>query len=58
MRGVWSGDTRSITTTSRATGYTTSKDVLAGCRQEINAEHNRKLEAAREQRQNRRQPAA
>ena len=41
-----------------ATGYITPKDVLAGRQQEIRAERNRKLEAARQQRQSRRQQAA
>jgi hypothetical protein len=41
-----------------ATGYITPKDVLAGRQQEIHAERDRKLEAARQQRQSRRQQAA
>jgi putative transposase len=41
-----------------ATGYITSKDVLAGRQQEIHAERDRKLEAARQQRPSRRQQAA
>jgi len=41
-----------------ATGYITPKDVLAGRQQEIHAERDRKLEAARQQRQNHRQQAA
>jgi transposase InsO family protein len=41
-----------------ATGYITPKDMLAGHQQEIQAERDRKLEAAREQRKNRRQRAA
>ncbi len=41
-----------------ATGYITPKDVLAGRQQEIHAERDRKLEAALQQRQNRRQRAA
>lgn len=41
-----------------ATGYITPKDMLAGCQQEIHAERDRKLEAARKQRQIRRQQAA
>jgi hypothetical protein len=41
-----------------ATGYITPKDVLAGRRQEIHAECDRKLEAARKQRQIRRQQVA
>jgi putative transposase len=41
-----------------ATGYITPKDMLAGHQQEIQAERDRKLEAAREQRSNRRQRAA
>ncbi len=41
-----------------AIGYITLKDMLAGRQQEIHAERNRKLEAARKQRQIRRQQAA
>ena len=41
-----------------ATGYITPKDMLAGRRQEIHAERDRKLEEARTQRQIRRQQAA
>ena len=41
-----------------ATGYITPKDILAGRQHEIHAERDRKLEAARKQRQIRRQPAA
>jgi len=41
-----------------ATGYITPKDVLAGRQQEIHAERDHKLEAARQQRQSRRQQAA
>ncbi len=41
-----------------ATGYLTPKDVLAGRQQEIYAERDRKLEAARQQRQSHRQQAA
>ena len=37
-----------------ATGYVTPKDVLAGRQQEIHAERDRKLEAARQQRQSQR----
>ena len=40
------------------TGYITPKDMLAGRQQEIHAERDRKLEAARKQRQIRRQQAA
>ena len=40
-----------------ATGYITPKDMLAGRQQDIHAERDRKLEAARKQRQNRRQQA-
>jgi hypothetical protein len=40
-----------------ATGIT-PKDMLAGRQQEIHAERDRKLEAARKQRQTRRQQAA
>jgi transposase InsO family protein len=39
-------------------GYITPKDMLAGHQQEIQAERDRKLDAAREQRKNRRQRAA
>ena len=41
-----------------AVGYITPKDMLAGRQQEIHAERDRKLEAARKQRQIRRQQAA
>jgi hypothetical protein len=41
-----------------ATGYITPKDMLGGRQQEIHAERDRKLEAARKQRQTRRQQAA
>jgi putative transposase len=41
-----------------AVGYITSKDMLAGHQQEIQAEWDRKLEAASEQRKNRRRRAA
>src|SRR5436853_4434376 len=41
-----------------AIGYITPKDMLAGHQQEIHAERDRKLEAARQQRQIRRQHAA
>ncbi len=41
-----------------ATGYITPKDMLAGRQQEIHAGRDRKLEAARRQRQSRRQQAA
>jgi putative transposase len=42
-----------------AVGYITPKDMLlAGRQQEIHAERDRKLEAARQQRQSRRQQAA
>jgi hypothetical protein len=41
-----------------ATGYITPKEMLAGQQQEIHAERDRKLEAAREQRRMRRQQAA
>ena len=43
---------------SSAIGYVTPKDVLAGRQQEIHAERDRKLEAARQQRQSHRQQAA
>ena len=39
-------------------GYVTPKDMLAGHQQEIQAERDRKLDAAKEQRKNRRQRAA
>ena len=41
-----------------ATCYITPKDMLAGRQQEIHSERDRKLEAARQQRQSRRQQAA
>ncbi len=41
-----------------AIGYITPKDMLAGHQQEIHAERDRKLEAASEQRKNRRKRAA
>ena len=41
-----------------AIGYVTPKDMLAGRQVEIQTERDRKLEAARQQRQNRRQQAA
>jgi len=41
-----------------AIGYITPKDMLAGRQQEIHKERDRKLEAAREQRKNRRQRVA
>jgi len=41
-----------------AVGYITPKDMLAGRQQEIHAEHFRKFEAARKQRQIRRHQAA
>jgi len=43
---------------NRAIGYITPKDMLAGHQQEIQADRDRKLEAAREQQKNRRQRAA
>jgi len=43
---------------NNAIGYITPKDMLAGHQQEIHAERDRKLEAARKQRQIRRQQAA
>jgi putative transposase len=43
---------------SSAIGNITPKDTLTGHQQEIRAERDRKLEAAREQRKNRRQRAA
>jgi putative transposase len=41
-----------------ATGYVTPNDMLAGHQQEIQAERDRKLDAAKEQRKNRRRRAA
>jgi hypothetical protein len=41
-----------------AIGYITPKDMLAGRQQEIHADRDRKLEAARQRRQIRRQSAA
>jgi hypothetical protein len=41
-----------------AISYITPKDMLAGHQQEIQAERDRKLEATREQRKNRRQRTA
>jgi hypothetical protein len=41
-----------------AIGYVTPKDMLAGRQVEIHTERDRKLEAARQQRQRRRQQAA
>jgi hypothetical protein len=41
-----------------ATGYITPKDMLTGRQQEIHAQRDRKLEAARKMRKNRRQQAA
>jgi hypothetical protein len=41
-----------------AIGYITPKDMLAGRQQEIHTDRDRKLEAARQQRQIRRQSAA
>ena len=41
-----------------AIGYITPKDMLAGYQSEIQAERDRKLEAARERRKNRRQRVA
>ena len=41
-----------------AIGYVTPKDMLAGHQQKIQAERDRKLDAAKEQRKNRRQGAA
>ena len=43
---------------NNATGYITPRDMLAGRQQEIHAERDRKLEAARKQRQIHRQQAA
>jgi putative transposase len=61
MHGGWWRATSSITTTVRlnsAVGYITPKDMLAGRQQEIHAERDRKLDAARKQRQIRPQQAA
>jgi hypothetical protein len=41
-----------------AIGYMTPKDMLAGYQHEIQAERDRKLQATREQRKNRRQRVA
>ncbi len=41
-----------------AVGYITPKDLLAGCQQEIHADRDRKLEAARKMRKDRREQAA
>jgi putative transposase len=41
-----------------AIGYVTPNDMLAGRQVEIHSERDRKLEAARQQRQSRRQQAA
>jgi putative transposase len=41
-----------------AVGYITPKDMLAGRQQEIHAERDRKLEAARKMRKDRREQAA
>ena len=41
-----------------ATGYVMPKDMLAGCPQEVHVGRDRKLEAARKQRQIRRQQPA
>jgi hypothetical protein len=43
---------------NNAIGYITPKDLLAGRQQEIQAERDRKLDAAKEQRKNRSQGAA
>jgi hypothetical protein len=43
---------------NNAIGYISPKDMLAGHQQGIQADRDRKLEAAREQRKNRRQRAA
>ena len=61
MHGVWSRanvDHYNNVRLNSATGYITPKDMLAGRQQEIQAERDRKLEAARQQRQSRRQQAA
>jgi putative transposase len=47
-----------VTRLNSAIGCITPKDMLAGHQQEIQADLYRKLEAAREQRKNRRQRAA
>ena len=57
MRGVWCRgyvDHYNNVRLNSATGYITPKDMLAGRQQEIHAERDRKLEAARQQRQIRR----
>ena len=58
--GVWCGVTWTTTTVrlNSATGYIIPKHMLAGRQQEIHAERDRKLEAARKQRQIRRQQGA
>jgi putative transposase len=62
MRGVWliKGYVEHYNNVrlNSAIGYITPKDILAGHQQEIFAERDRKLEAARERRKNRRQRAA
>jgi hypothetical protein len=49
---------RSVEAQNSAIGYITPKDMLAGHQQEIQADRDRKLRAAREHRKNRRQRAA
>ncbi len=56
QRVMWS-DYNNVRLNS-AIGYITPKDMLAGHQQEIQAERDRKLDAAKEQRKNRRQGAA
>jgi hypothetical protein len=60
MRGVWWRDVEHYNhfRLNSAIGYITPKDMLAGRQQEIYAERDRKLGAAREQRQSRRRRAA
>jgi hypothetical protein len=61
MHVVWYADTWTTYNTVRlnsATGYITPKDMLAGRQREIHVERDRRVEAARKQRQIRRQQAA
>ena len=60
MRGVWWGYVEHYNNVrlNSAIGYIAPKDMLAEHEQEIQAERDRKLEEAREQRKNRRQQTA
>ena len=61
MRVVWSKryvEHYNNVRLNSAMGYITPKDMLAGRQHEIHIERDRKLEAARQQRQSRRQQAA